>query len=351
MRRPTPLDPLATIPSDPAITALPKADLHIHQEWSPRLDRVLARRAGHASYDWHPWAESLMRETPPGMPRLARLSRVFPAPPEADADPANVIARLEDLLEEAAADGAVYAEPRFGGATALEHPDFMTLFREAERRVRERHPALRAEAAYTLLLWDEPERLERIVTACLQTARDGLAGIDLLYRPYDAEAEWGAAAQIAARAAGAGLGVTAHAGEFSAANIAAAARLPGLTRLGHAVYAAGDPRLLELLAARGITVECCLTCNVVLGAVPAYEAHPIRRFLAHGIPVALCTDNPVQLDATIGHEYAAASALGLSPTELLGITTAAVRASFAPPERKRALLAELHAYASTQAVR
>jgi len=39
-----PLDPLAAIPSDPAIAALPKADLHIHQEWSPRLDRVRTRR-------------------------------------------------------------------------------------------------------------------------------------------------------------------------------------------------------------------------------------------------------------------------------------------------------------------
>jgi adenosine deaminase len=351
MHHPTPLDPLAAIPSDPAITALPKADLHLHQEWSPRLDRVLARREGRPAYDWRGWAESLMRETPPGMPRLARLSRVFPAPPEADADPANVTARLEDLLEEAAAAGAVYVEPRFGGATALEHPDFMALFREAERRVRARHPALRAEATYTLLLWDEPERLERIVTACLQAARDGLAGIDLLYQPYDTEAEWDAAVRIATRAADAGLGITAHAGEFSAANIAAAARLPGLTRLGHAVYAASDPRLLDLLAARGITVECCLTCNVVLGAVPTYEAHPIRRFLAHGIPIALCTDNPVQLGATIGHEYAAASALGFLPAQLFAITANALRASFTPPARKHALLAALNAHAPAEADR
>ncbi|MGF1935518.1 MAG: hypothetical protein RM347_014200 [Nostoc sp. ChiQUE02] len=41
--------PLAEIEPNPVIAALPKADLHIHQEWSQRLDRVLARREGRTS--------------------------------------------------------------------------------------------------------------------------------------------------------------------------------------------------------------------------------------------------------------------------------------------------------------
>jgi adenosine deaminase len=244
------------------------------------------------------------------------------------------------LLEEAARDGAVLVEVRCGGETAL-RPDFMVLFREAERRVQERYPRLRAEAIAPLLLWYEPERLERVFAACLRAAREGLRGIDLLYRPYDAEADWSVAARLAERAAEAGLGVTAHAGEFSTANIAAAARLPGLTRIGHATFAAADPRLLALLAERGVTVECSLSSNVVLGAVPSYEAHPIRRFLDAGIPVALGTDDPVQLCTTIGREYAIAASLGFTPRELLGFTQSAVRAAFTTPERRAALLAEV----------
>ena len=189
-----PLDPLGEVPVNSTIAALPKADVHLHQEWSPRLDRVLARREGHAPYDWRAWATQLMAEVPPGMPRLARLAKVFPASAEADAEPANFIARIEDLLEEGAADGAILIEMRFGGATALQHPDFMALFREAERRVRVRYPALRAEAAYTLLTWDEPERLAQVVAACLRATREGLGGIDLQYIPYDTEAEWTALA-------------------------------------------------------------------------------------------------------------------------------------------------------------
>lgn len=332
--------PLGPLPYEQQVAALPKADLHVHQEWSPRLDRVLSRRAGRPSYNWHGWAAQLMAETAPGMPRLGVLSSVFPASAEADAVDEHFIARVEDLLEEAAVDGAVLVELKFGGETVL-RPGFMALFREAERRVQARHPRLRAEASYALLLWYEPERLERVVQACLRAADEGLGGIDLLYNPYDTEADWTPAYRIAERAAAAGMGITAHAGEFSSANIAAALRVPGLTRLGHAIYAASDPRLLELTAQKGVTVECCLSCNVILGAVRSYEEHPIRQFVAHGIPVALGTDNPVQMTATIGREYAAAHALGFSEAQLLGFTRNAVSAAFTTPTRRGELLAEL----------
>src|SRR6185312_2335827 len=190
MTNPPLLDPLAEIAIDPVIASLPKADIHLHQEWSPRLDRVLARRAGLPSYDWRRWARDLMDATPPGMPRLDRLAKVFPAALEDDADAENFTARLEDLLEEGAADGAVLVEMRFGGETAVQHPDFMALFREAERRVRIGYPALCAEALYSLLLWYEDDRLERVLAACLRAAREGLSGVDLLYAPYDTEADW-----------------------------------------------------------------------------------------------------------------------------------------------------------------
>lgn len=276
------------------------------------------------------------------MPRLQLLSSIFPAPLEAETDE-NIVARLEDLLEEGAADGAVLIEVRVGPPQML-RPDFMDLFREAERRALRKYPRLRAEVVATLLLWDEPERLERVVAGCLRAAREGLGGIDLLYEPYDTEADWTGAYRIAERAAEAGLGITAHVGEFSTANIAAALKIPGLTRIGHAVYAARDPSLLDLLTERGVTVECCPSCNVVLGAVLSYEEHPIRHYVDRGISVALGTDDPVQIGTTIGREYAILSALGFSAGELLEITVNAVRVAFTTKERREALLSELRSY-------
>jgi adenosine deaminase len=325
---------------DPTVAALPKADLHLHQEQTPRLDRVLAARERRPAYDWRAWAERLMADRPAGMPRFAALSRTHPVPVEADADDELFVARLADLLEEAARDGAVLVEVRVGRETVL-RPGFMDLFREAERRVRGRYPDLHAVAVNTVLLWLEPDRLEAVLEGTLAAARDGLGGIDLLYRPYDTEADWDVAYRVAARADDAGLGVTAHAGEFSTANIAAALRTPGLTRLGHAVHAVDDPRLLDLVAARGVTIECCLTCNVFFGAVPSFEEHPIGRLVQRGIPVALGADNPVQLGTTIGREYAVAAALGFSPADLLAFTRNAVRACFAPAALRSSLLAAL----------
>lgn len=344
------IPPLTPIPVDPVVAALPKADLHLHQEAAARLERLAARRQGRPPFDRHGWAARLMAEQPPG---IGRLGGIYD--PDNNLDLAGVqagdheafIARVVDVLEEAAADGAVLAEVRFGLADAPRWPELMPLFREAERRVRTRFPTFRAEAIGYLLVADDPsrmrqaaERLETIVAA----APLGLGGVDFSTDPYDTEADpvlWAAIYRWAERVAAAGLGITVHAGEFSPANLAAALRVPGLRRVGHAVYAANDPHLLDQLAGSGVTVECSLTSNVVLGAVPSYEAHPIRRFAEHGIPVTLSTDLPVHACTTIGREYAVAAALGFSSAELLAFTRNAITASFTSAERRAALLAEL----------
>ncbi len=340
------------MPVSSVVAALPKADLHVHQEWAPRLDRVLARREGRRPFDWRAHVRRLL-ELPPGMDRLGRifdLDASLPPTGASEDDPETAIAVWADILEEGAADGAVLIEVRFGVTDrALARPDFMALFREAERRVRERYPRLRAEAIGYIGLRPDPARLreaERQMETCLRAAREGLGGVDFRVDPYDAEADpalWSVAYRSAERAADAGLGITVHAGEYSTANLEAALRVPGLRRLGHAVYATEDPRLLESLARSGVVVECCLSSNVVSGAVLSYEEHPIRRFVEHGIPVTLNTDNPIRVWTTIGREYAVASALGFGPDELFRFTLNAVKASFMTAERRDSLLRELRA--------
>jgi adenosine deaminase len=343
-----PIQPLAEIPIGPVTASLPKADLHLHQEEVARLDRVVARRRGRPPYDWRSPAQQLIAETPPGE---GRINGIYAPDAELDLDgipaddPEYIMAKIADVLEEGAADGAVLVEISFGAAgLALMRPDFMALFREAERRVQAQHPRLCAEAIGLLHLVHDPIQLgiaERQFETCLRMAREGLAGINILVTPYDTEADpttWAVAYQWAERAADAGLGITVHAGEFSTANLAAALQMPGLRRLGHAVYAAADAWLLELLARSSVTVECCLSCNVILGAVPSYEAHPIRQFVASGIPVTLNTDLSVHTWTTIGREYAIAAAVKFSPMELLAFTRNAIQASFTSVERRRALI-------------
>jgi adenosine deaminase len=338
------IEPLREVLISADVARLPKADLHVHANADARLERVLARREGRPAHDWRTFAQRMYLEERRGMPRLVRW-RTHRTRPDAvvdalDADPENFIARIEDVLDEAASDSAIYVEVRFGAST-IARPDFMPLFREAERRTQSRSPRLRAEALISGLTPTMPARWERVLPLCLAAACDGLAGIDLIPDPYDAEADWTGVADWTARAADAGLGVTVHAGEFSQANIAQAVALPGVSRLGHAVFAAADNRLLDAVARSGVTIECCLSCNVLLGGAASYAEHPIRQFVAAGIPVTLNADDPQHVCTTISREYAIAETLGFSLADLLAITRAAVQASFTSPTRKTALLAEL----------
>jgi adenosine deaminase len=258
----------------------------------------------------------------------------FPAPLRADENPANVVARIADLLAGAASAGAVLVEPRFGNETVL-RPDFFALLRAAEEQV----PDLCVAPVAAVQLGRPEAEIERVLAVCLGAAHAGrLAGIDLLPEPYDTEADWRLARRIAQAAADAGLGIAAHAGEFSTANLRAALGLPGIARIGHATQAARDPELLERLASIGVTVECCLTSNVALGAVATLEDHPLPRFIASGVPVALGTDDPVELSTTIAREYELAASLGL---DAVALTRNGIQASFAAPDRREELLGRL----------
>ena len=333
---------LNAFPVSPAIAALPKADLHVHAETDARLDRVLAQRDGRPPFAWRNWVGELVANVPPGMERLQAMAaacRFEPAVIDTlDADPQLFVARVADLLGESVADGALYVEVIFGAGT-VRYPDFMPLFRAALHEVQQRYPFFHASALIAASL-ARPEVWEaELLPACLEAARDGLAGINIIPEPYDREADWQPIYRWAERAAAAGLGISAHAGEFSAANILPALRVPGLSRLGHLVYAASDPRLLEAVARSGVTAECCLTCNVVLGATPSYVNHPIKEFVAAGVPVTLNTDDPVRVATTIGREYAIAAQLGFSSSALLGFTRNALRAAFLSEAERERLLA------------
>lgn len=333
------IEPLAKVEIGPAVAALPKADIHLHSEAGPRLEQVVAEWSGAPVTDWRAHARELIRSLLPGMPRLGAWGPDLPLPratvDELDRPSSNFKARVAHILVEAATDGAVLVEVLFGASTILRE-DFLELFGEALEEVRERFPYLQAVplvAAKTTEEW-----AASLLPRCVAGARRGLAGINILPLTYDRPADWSIVYGWAERARDAGLGITAHAGEFGTRHLAEALDVPGLTRVGHAVGAGSAPRLLDRIAERGVTIECPLSCNVVLGAVQSYEDHPIRRFVERGIPVTICTDDPLKAVTTIGREYAIASTLGFSGAELLACTHAAIAASFCDDETRGRLL-------------
>jgi adenosine deaminase len=70
--------------------------------------------------------------------------------------------------------------------------------------------------------------------------------------------------------------------------------IAGAERIGHGVditYEDDAAGLLKTMAARHVAVEICLTSNDVILGVSG-KAHPLRYYLAAGVPVALATDDP-----------------------------------------------------------
>lgn len=140
-----------------------------------------------------------------------------------------------------------------------------------------------------------------------------------------------------------GLHSVPHAGEAAGAeHVWQAITDLGAERVGHGIRAVDDPRLLDVLAERGIALEVCPTSNLRTRVVDSWAGHPLRALLDAGVPVTLNTDDPAMFGTSLVDEYAtAATALGLTRAELAAIARRGVDVSFMPVETKRRLLAEI----------
>ncbi|MBL8915537.1 MAG: adenosine deaminase family protein [Archangium sp.] len=106
-----------------------------------------------------------------------------------------------------------------------------------------------------------------------------------------------------------GLGRTVHASEGRPAEeIRIAIESLHAQRIGHGTTLLEDPRVVELVLERGVTIEACPTSNVHVGAVARVEDHPIAKWLERGIKCCINTDNTLlsAVDAREEHRRVAA---------------------------------------------
>jgi adenosine deaminase len=143
------------------------------------------------------------------------------------------------------------------------------------------------------------------------------------------------------RGRAAGWAITVHAGEAGdAASVWAALRDLGADRIGHGTHAIDDPTLLDELARRRIGVEVALTSNVQTATVPSYAAHPMKRFLAHGMLATLNSDDPVVSGVDWTHELTvAAPAAGLDDLEIATALGNALEVAFLDDAQRDAVRA------------
>lgn len=166
----------------------------------------------------------------------------------------------------------------------------------------------------------------------------GLAGDEAGFPP----AQFARAFEIAKDAC---AGLTAHAGEWAGPDkIREAIETLGITRIGHGVRSIEDPKLIEEIVEKGITLEVCPMSNIALKVYQGFEDHPLRKLVEAGVKCTLSTDDPPFFSTSIAKEYAVAEQnFGLSQAQIQAFTRNAINAAFVDEDTRRELLAQLPA--------
>ncbi|HTE47430.1 MAG TPA: hypothetical protein VK636_19470, partial [Gemmatimonadaceae bacterium] len=149
--------------------------------------------------------------------------------------------------------------------------------------------------------------------------------------------------------------ITLHAGELSErvtgrgtmkSHIRESIEVGHAIRIGHGVdvlQEADAESLLREMAARHVLVEIALTSNDVILGVRG-SAHPLAAYLAHGVPVALVTDDEGVSLSDITHEYfRAVTDQHLDYRTLKSMARNSVAYSFADDSTKTRLRSDLEA--------
>ena len=184
-----------------------------------------------------------------------------------------------------------------------------------------------------------PDIAMRELDAQLRFA-DEFAGLDLAGDEAHYPGEW--YTEHFKKARDAGWHITVHAGEAAGPqSIWQAVTELGAERIGHAVHAPEDPKLLDFLRDKGIGIECNLTSNVQTSTVSDYPSHPMRLFIDKGILASINTDDPGISAIDLHYEYeVAAPKAGLTPVMIRRAQENALTTAFLTDAEKQALRAK-----------
>lgn len=313
-----------------SLRALPKAHLHVHLDAAvrPSTLREFApdARAGREAFSNFAEFIHLFRE----------LSSVLAAAPE------RVLRVVDEAVEDAADDGAVYIElavrPEVYEVTFGSYQLATRALAQAAMRSGARH-GVEARIMVTL---DRAHgvRVAPAAAACaVELAHMGVASMGLANQ--ERLGDTGPFAPAFASARNAGLVAAPHAGELvGAPSVRDAVEVLGATRIGHGVRAVEDEALVAELARKRICLDVCPTSNVVLGVVESWAAHPLPRLIEAGVPCSINADDPTLFGVGILGEYEACRReMGMSDDMLAQCAADSIRFSSASATTKANALA------------
>lgn len=220
-------------------------------------------------------------------------------------DEAALALVVEDVFEQLAADGVIYAEIRFAPLLHLEQG--LTPERVVAAVDRATEACIRSsgiEARLILCTLRHFDREQGLVTAGLveqfrggRVAALDIAGDEAGY-PIDAHVP---AFRYAIEH---GLHRTAHAGEARGPDsVWETLREFQPSRIGHGVRSIEDPALVDHLIRERIHLEVCPTSNLQTGISRDYAEHAVDGLYRAGVPLSISTDTRTITNITLTEEY------------------------------------------------
>jgi len=283
------------------LRALPKVELHLHLDCSLSY-RAVSRLAPEVTREEYEREYIAPQRCANLADFLSRAPKGFQLMQSEDA------LRLvtEDLFQQLAEDGVIYAEIRFapllhtaGGLT----PERVVAVVEAAVKRWSGETGIQAGLILcTLRHFSEAQSMSTVrlvedfrgsCVAALDLAADE-AGFPL-------DAHLGAYRQAREQ----GLSRTAHAGEARGPeSVWETLRLLDPHRIGHGTRSIEDPQLVEHLRRTGIHLELCPSANVqIIPSIGSWEEHPIDRLYRAGVSLNVNTDSRMLTPTTMTAEY------------------------------------------------
>lgn len=305
------------------LRALPKAHLHIHLEGAMR-PATLGDLASH--YDV---------PVPPirGYGSFTAFVDQYQAATEVLRTEADLRRLVREVVEDAAADGAVWVEPQFYPSrydSAVGGPAGATDVVLDEGAC----AAARLDIGFGLMIAANrtagTEEAEQLAELAASRREHGVVAFGLANDEVGTPPAPFARAFDIARSAG--LISAPHAGELVGPDsVRGALDALHATRIGHGVRAVEDPDLVQRLADEHICLDVCPTSNVMLSVVGSLAEHPLKTLVEAGVACSINGDDPLLFGPGLLEEYTTArDVLGLTNEQLAFVARSSIEYSGAP---------------------
>ena len=236
----------------------------------------------------------------------------------------------------------VYAEASISPTDFRQHELPLAQIAAAVRRGLDRVEGTHVNLLVDLVRDTGPEWCARTLEEVIEVADEaGVVGITIGgSEPAHPPAGYAA---VYERAAQAGLGRSAHAGEAAGPEyVWSALRDLGVDRVGHGVRAIEDPALVDYLVERQVPLEVCPTSNIRTGVVSSWEQHPVIELIERGAWVTINSDDPMYFECSVAGDLRRVSAL--TELDVERHTRYAIDAAFADADTKQRLASEVSAW-------